>query len=71
MSTTCTHEGTRINLLPTNSFECPNHFSRYDADGNVTRQPQAPGNATNLLRYFTQYDAPTDTLTISALPFPA
>jgi cytochrome b6-f complex iron-sulfur subunit len=71
LSTTCTHEGTRINLQSNNSFECPNHGSRFDADGNVTRQPNAPGNASHLLTYFTRYDAPTDTLTISALPFPA
>jgi Rieske Fe-S protein len=71
LSTTCTHEGARINLLSNNSFECPNHGSRYDADGNVTRQPNAPGNASHLLTYFTRYDALTDTLTVSALPFPA
>ena len=68
LSTTCTHEGTRINLLSNNSFECPNHHSRFDADGNVTRQPDSSGNASHLLVYATQYDAATDILTISALP---
>jgi cytochrome b6-f complex iron-sulfur subunit len=68
LSTTCTHEGTRINLLGSNSFECPNHGSRFDADGNVTRQPNAAGNASHLLTYNTKYDATTDILTISALP---
>jgi cytochrome b6-f complex iron-sulfur subunit len=68
LSTTCTHEGTRLNLLGSNSFECPNHGSRFDADGNVTRQPNASGNASHLLVYSTQYDAATDILTVSALP---
>ncbi|HEV7994523.1 MAG TPA: Rieske 2Fe-2S domain-containing protein [Gemmatimonadaceae bacterium] len=68
LSTTCTHEGTRIDLLGNNSFECPNHGSRFDADGNVTRQPNAAGNASHLLVYSTQYDAATDILTVSALP---
>ena len=71
LSTTCTHEGTRINLLSNNSFECPNHGSRFDADGNVTRQPNAPGNASRLLTYSVQYNAATDILTISALPITA
>ena len=68
LSTTCTHEGTRINLLGSNSFECPNHGSRFDADGNVTRQPNASGNASHLLVYNTKYDVATDILTVSSLP---
>jgi len=68
LSTTCTHEGTRINLLGSNSFECPNHGSRFDSDGNVTRQPNASGNASHLFTYSTQYDSATDILTIGALP---
>src|SRR3954463_5351161 len=65
LSTTCTHEGTTIGLTG-NSFECPNHGAQYDAEGNVTRQPNAAGSATKLPRYTTSYDAATDTLTISA-----
>jgi len=71
LSTTCTHEGTRIVLQGNNSFECPNHGARYDADGNVTRQPDAAGSASHLVTYFTAYDVATDILTISALPLPA
>ena len=38
LSTTCTHEGTRIDIVNNNtSFECPNHGARYDSNGNVTR----------------------------------
>ena len=65
LSTTCTHEGFRINIVNNGtSFECPNHGSRYDADGNVTRQPQAPGSATKLPSFITEYDVATDILTI-------
>jgi Rieske Fe-S protein len=63
ISTICTHEGTIVGLAG-NSFECPNHGARYDAEGNVTRQPQAAGFATKLPRYSTTYDATTDILTI-------
>ncbi|MEO8562514.1 MAG: Rieske 2Fe-2S domain-containing protein [bacterium] len=66
LSTTCTHEGTVINLLGSNSFECPNHHARYDADGNVTHQPDASGNASHLFTYGTQYDPATDILTVSS-----
>jgi cytochrome b6-f complex iron-sulfur subunit len=66
LSTRCTHEGTRIDIVNNNtSFECPNHGSRYDSNGNVTRQPQAAGSATNLPTFATQYDPVTDILTIS------
>ena len=46
------------------SFECPNHGSRFDSDGNVTRGPNASGTATNLRRLATSYNAATDILTI-------
>jgi cytochrome b6-f complex iron-sulfur subunit len=64
ISTICTHEGTVVGLTATNSFECPNHGARYDAEGNVTRQPNAAGSATTLPRYVTTYDSVTDILTI-------
>jgi cytochrome b6-f complex iron-sulfur subunit len=68
LSTTCTHEGTMIDIVNNNtSFECPNHGARYDSNGNVTRQPQAAGSATNLPTYQTSYDAATDILTISSV----
>jgi Rieske Fe-S protein len=65
MSMVCTHEGSAINLTG-NSFECPNHGSRFDSNGSVTRQPQgASGSAATLIRYTTSYDAATDILTIT------
>jgi cytochrome b6-f complex iron-sulfur subunit len=65
LSTTCTHEGTRINIVNNAlSFECPNHGSRFDSDGNVTRGPNAPGTATKLPSIATSYNATTDILTI-------
>ena len=68
MSTTCTHEGTMIDIVNNNtSFECPNHGARYDSNGNVTRQPAASGSATNLPTYITSYDPATDILTISSM----
>ena len=66
LSTTCTHEGTMIDIVNNNtSFECPNHGARYDSNGNVTRQPNASGSASKLPAYTTSYDATTDILTIS------
>ena len=65
ISTVCTHEGTIIGIVGGTSFECPNHGARYDAEGKVTRQPNAAGSATTLPRYATTYDAATDTLTIT------
>jgi Rieske Fe-S protein len=66
ISTICTHQGCTIGLS-NNAFQCPCHGARYDADGNVTRQPQqASGSATSLARYQTNYDQATDTLTILA-----
>ena len=37
----CTHEGTPVDLSPDNGFVCPNHGSRFDANGNVTLGPAA------------------------------
>lgn len=65
LSTTCTHEGTRIDIVNNAvSFECPNHGSRFDSDGNVTRGPNAPGTVTKLPILATSYDPGTDILTI-------
>ena len=65
LSTTCTHEGTRINIVNNAlSFECPNHGSRFDSDGNVTRGPNASGTVTKLPAIATSYDPVTDILTI-------
>jgi cytochrome b6-f complex iron-sulfur subunit len=65
LSTTCTHEGTHLDLVNNAlSFECPNHGSRFDSNGNVTRGPNAAGTVTNLPILTTQYDATTDILTI-------
>ena len=65
LSTTCTHEGTRIDIVGNaQSFECPNHGSRFDSNGNVTRGPNAAGTVTNLPTLATSYNATTDILTI-------
>ena len=65
LSTTCTHEGTRIDIVNNAlSFECPNHGSRFDSDGNVTRGPNASGTVTRLPILATTYNAATDILTI-------
>jgi cytochrome b6-f complex iron-sulfur subunit len=67
LSTTCTHEGTQIDIVNNNtSFECPNHGARYDSNGNVTRQPSAAGSASKLPEYVTSYDPATDILTITS-----
>jgi cytochrome b6-f complex iron-sulfur subunit len=65
LSTTCTHEGTHLDLVNgSTSFECPNHGSRFDSDGNVTRQPNAAGSAVHLPVLASSYDPVTDILTI-------
>ena len=65
LSTTCTHEGTRIDIVNNAlSFECPNHGSRFDSDGNVTRGPNAAGTVTKLPILPTSYNVVTDILTI-------
>ena len=65
LSTTCTHEGTHLDIVNSStSFECPNHGSRFDSNGNVTRGPNASGTVTNLPILTTTYDATTDILTI-------
>jgi cytochrome b6-f complex iron-sulfur subunit len=65
LSTTCTHEGTHLDIVNNStSFECPNHGSRFDSNGTVTRGPNASGTVTNLPILATSYDATTDILTI-------
>jgi cytochrome b6-f complex iron-sulfur subunit len=65
LSTTCTHEGTHLDIVNNAmSFECPNHGSRFDSNGTVTRGPNASGTVTNLPVLTTRYDATTDILTI-------
>jgi cytochrome b6-f complex iron-sulfur subunit len=65
LSTTCTHEGTHLDIVnASTSFECPNHGSRFDSNGTVTRGPSAAGTVTNLPTLTTRYDATTDILTI-------
>jgi cytochrome b6-f complex iron-sulfur subunit len=65
LSTACTHEGTRIDIVNSaQSFECPNHGSRFDSDGNVTRGPNVAGTVTRLQTLATSYDVATDILTI-------
>ena len=65
LSTTCTHEGTHLDIVNNStSFECPNHGSRFDSNGIVTRGPNASGTVTNLPTLATSYDATTDILTI-------
>lgn len=55
----CTHEGTPVNVSG-NGFICPNHFSQFNADGNVTVGPAtAP-----LGQLATSYNSTTDILTI-------
>lgn len=63
ISTVCTHQQCEIDVTGT-TFQCPCHGSRFDSDGNVTRQPQGTGSASNLPTFTTKYDAATDTLTI-------
>jgi len=68
LSTTCTHEGTMISIVNSNtSFECPNHGARYDSNGSVTAPQPACSSATHLPTYQTTYDVATDTLTISSV----
>ena len=65
LSTTCTHEGTHLDIVNNEtSFECPNHGSRFDSNGIVTRGPNASGTVTNLPTLATSYDATTDILKI-------
>lgn len=55
----CTHEGTAVDLSGS-GFECSNHLSRFNNDGQVTQGP-----ATSALKQLTtSYDPATDTLTI-------
>jgi cytochrome b6-f complex iron-sulfur subunit len=60
-SRACTHEGTAINVASGGvTFVCPNHGSRFDADGNVINPPAT----RNLRSLATSYDPDTDILTI-------
>ncbi len=44
IASACTHQGTTINYVSsTNSFLCPNHGARYDANGNVLQGPATKG----------------------------
>lgn len=57
----CTHEGTPVNLANNDTtFLCPNHFSRFDNNGQVTLGPATQ----RLAELATSYVAATDTLTI-------
>lgn len=64
-SSICTHQGCETGIVG-NIIVCPCHGSHYDANGKVTQQPQGTsGFATDLPTFTAQYDAATDTLTIS------
>lgn len=66
ISTICMHQGCTTGLA-SNAFQCPCHGARYDAEGNVTRQPQnTSGSTSKLLRHVATYDAATDVLTIES-----
>lgn len=59
-SRACTHQGTPVDLSG-QGFLCPNHGSRFDAQGNVLTGP-----ATRALnRLAVTYDAAANTLTIA------
>ena len=59
-SLSCTHEGCLLGITNGQQFDCPCHFSRFDSNGNVVRNP-----ATRPLDKFpTSYDSATDLLTI-------
>ncbi|MDP9430879.1 MAG: Rieske (2Fe-2S) protein [Actinomycetota bacterium] len=46
-STTCTHEGTPVNVFQGLELACPNHGSRFSAaDGSVSRGPATAPLAT-------------------------
>ena len=50
-STTCTHEGTPVNVLQGLELACPNHGSRFSAaDGSVRRGPATAPLATVAVR---------------------
>ena len=59
-SLACTHEGCLLDITNGQRFDCPCHFSRFDANGNVVQGP-----ATRPLQNIpTSYDPATDLLTI-------
>ena len=60
-SMACTHEGTLLNIVDGQRFDCPAHGSRFDANGAVVNGPaERP-----LMRLVTSYDPVTDELTIN------
>jgi cytochrome b6-f complex iron-sulfur subunit len=60
-SMACTHEGTLLGIVNGQRFDCPEHGSRFDANGAVINGPaQRP-----LTRLVTSYDPVTDELTIN------
>lgn len=60
-SMACTHEGCLTSITNGQRFDCPCHFSRFDADGAVVNGPaQRP-----LAKLVTSYDPVTDELTIN------
>ena len=60
-SRACTHEGTRVDVTA-DGFVCPNHESRFNADGSVRNGP-----ATSALkRLAVAFDQASNTITITA-----
>jgi Rieske Fe-S protein len=60
-SMACTHEGCLTGITDGERFDCPCHFSAFDANGAVIRGP-----ATRpLTKLVTSYDPVTDELTIN------
>ena len=60
-SMACTHEGTLLDIVNGQRFDCSSHGSRFDASGAVINGPaQRP-----LTRLVTSYDSVTDELTIN------
>jgi cytochrome b6-f complex iron-sulfur subunit len=63
VSQACTHEGTLVNFVSSNStFLCPNHGSVFSREGEVQNGPATKP----LTRYRTNYDASTGDVSISA-----
>ena len=56
----CTHAGTKVNIQG-QSFDCPNHGSRFNSAGAVTRGPADRA----LISHAVAYDAALGTLTIT------
>lgn len=60
-SMVCTHQGCVTGITAGAHFDCPCHFSRFDANGAVLRGPAHKP----LARLVTSYDPATDRLTIN------